>query len=125
MKLAVAEATACTCDLVYYVVCIGTRATVASRDRKDSKDIQLARREHAVPQGRSRPENGATNTRTHKRHTPAHQTPHTRMHDMETSGRNTQDFGVRTSAGELEDNVKIVGPRGHDDWSRVRFDQLK
>ena len=67
-----------------------------------------------VPQGPD-PENGATNTRTHKRHTPAHQTPHTRMHDMETSGRNTQDFGVRTSAGELEDNVKIVGPRGQHD----------
>ena len=43
MKLAVAEATACTCDLVYYVVGIRTptRATVASRDRKDSKDTQL------------------------------------------------------------------------------------
>ena len=121
MKLAVAEATACTCDLVYYVVCIGTRATVASRDRKDSKDIQLARREHAVPQGRSRPENGALYEHTHTRQHTAHKH---RTQECATwrHGRNTQDFGVRTSARELEDNV---GPRGHDDWSRVRFDQLK
>ena len=79
MKLAVAEATACTCDLVYYVVCIGTRATVASRDRKDSKDTQLARREHAV----------------YLRDDPVPKTAlyehtHTRMRDMETWEKHTR-----------------------------------
>jgi len=121
MKLAVAEATACTCDLVYYVVCIGTRATVASRDRKDSKDTQLARREHAVYLRDDPVPKTALYEHTHTRQHTAHKH---RTQECATwrHGRNTQDFGVRTSARELEDNV---GPRGHDDWSRVRFDQLK
>ena len=110
MKLAVAEATACTCDLVYYVVCIGTRATVASRDRKDSKDIQLARREHAVPQGRSRPENGATNTRTQD------STLHTNTAHKNARHGDIWEKHTRLRCSDqcwraVEDNVKIVGPR--------------
>ena len=104
MKLAVAEAIQPACDLVYYEVCIRTRATVASRDREDSKDTQLARirsTSGTIPKTALR-----THTLTHtdpRQHT---NTAHTRMHDsryMARHGRNTQELlrCSRTSAGEL------------------------
>ena len=92
-----------------------------------------------VPQGLD-PENGATNKLEHK--TQISQNTGlglrsaaecgTTWRDVRRlrHGENKQDFGVRISAGELEDNVKIVAQncrtaRGNGVWSRVRFDQLK
>ena len=42
-----------------------------------------------------------------------------RCAEIETWGENKQDFGVRISAGELEDNVKMVGPRAGTVSGRV------
>ena len=104
MKLAVAEATACTCDLVYYVVCIGTRATVASRDREDSKDTQLARirsTSGTIPK---------TALRTHT-HTQDSTQECTGQNDMETWEKHTRLRCSDQCWRAVEDNVKIVGPR--------------
>ena len=88
------------------------REHICMRKVNDSKEMVVFDLE-LVPQGPN-PENGATNKLEHKN------TEHGRMHDMELTwrdvrrlrhGENKQDFGVRISAGELEDNVKIVGPR--------------
>ena len=78
-----------------------------------------------VPQGLD-PENGATNKLEHKNTDKSENGGRLRMrHDMErcaeieTWGENKQDFGVRISAGELEDNVKMVGPRAGTVSGRV------
>ena len=76
-----------------------------------------------VPQGPN-PENGATNKLEHKNTDKSERggrPAESRMrHDNHgvwrdvrrlRHGENKQDFGVRISAGELEDNVKMVGPR--------------
>ena len=75
-----------------------------------------------VPQGPD-PENGATNKLEHKtqisQNTAAECGTSARLttwRDVRRlrqlrHGKNKQDFGVRISAGELEDNVKMVGPR--------------
>ena len=67
-----------------------------------------------VPQGPD-PENGATNKLEHKTQISQNTAAEcgTTWRDVRRlrHGENKQDFGVRISAGELEDNVKMVGPR--------------
>ena len=80
-----------------------------------------------VPQGPD-PENGATNKLEHKTHRTRQNRECTTWRDVRRlrHGENKQDFGVRISAGELEDNVKMVGPRAGMVSGRVSgFDQLK
>ena len=67
-----------------------------------------------VPQGPD-PENGATNKLEHKTQISQNTAAEcgTTWRDVRRlrHGENKQDFGVRISAGELEDNVKTA--RGH------------
>ena len=71
-------------------------------------------RTSVVPQGPD-PENGATNKLEHKTQISQNTAAEcgTTWRDVRRlrHGENKQDFGVRISAGELEDNVKMVGPR--------------
>ena len=73
-----------------------------------------------VPQGPD-PENGATKKLEHKTQISQNTAAEcgTTWRDVRRlrHGENKQDFGVRISAGELEDNVKTA--RGHAVWSRV------